>query len=242
GASPGFVNAASIGCSDTGSCGAISISGGTIMFAENQLWHIGAGRRKFATAESVMITGGSIAAEGNRIDPVPSNGVDRVYRVTVDVGAANTKVESLAIVKDDAAFDYGTNDLFTDESGNLRLWLPDGQYEFVVDGVRWTATVSDDATTAVILGLTALRIESIAAAEDTVTLVVSVEPVEWLTAETAQLLRVGAAEGLPLPGDDAALLPQADVGTTDNGDGTATVTVPRAANVPQKFYRVEAGP
>ena len=240
GASPGFVNAASIGCSDMGSCGAISISGGTILFAENQLWHIGAGRRKYATAESVTISGGSIAAGENLIDPAPSNGVDRVYRVTVDVGAANTKVESLAVVKDDAAFGYGTNDLFTDASGNLRLWLPNGEYEFVVAGAHWTATVADDATTAVVVGPTALRIESIAAAEDAVTLVVSAEPDGWITDVSAQLLRVRAAETLPLPDRDAALLPRTDVEATANDDGTATLTVPRAADVPRKFYRVEA--
>ena len=59
---------------------------------------------------------------------------------------------------------------------------------------------------------------------------------------TAQLLRVRVSEGLPLPGGDAALLPQTDVGVLVNDDGTATVVVPRAANVPRTFYRVEVKP
>ena len=57
---------------------------------------------------------------------------------------------------------------------------------------------------------------------------------------TAQLLRVRVSEELPLPDGDAALLPRTDVEATANGDGTATLTVPRAADVPRKFYRVEA--
>ncbi len=57
---------------------------------------------------------------------------------------------------------------------------------------------------------------------------------------TAQLLRVRVSEELPLPDGDAALLPRTDIGVLVNDDGTATVVVPRAANVPRKFYRVEA--
>jgi hypothetical protein len=57
---------------------------------------------------------------------------------------------------------------------------------------------------------------------------------------TAQLLRVRVSEELPLPDGDAALLPRTDVGVLVNDDGTATVVVPRAADVPRMFYRVEA--
>ena len=92
------------------------------------------------------------------------------------------------------------------------------------------------------MGPTALRIESIAAAEDAVTLVVSAEPDGWITDVSAQLLRVRAAEELPLPDGDAARLPREDVGVSTNGDGTATLTVPRAADVPRTFYRVEVEP
>ena len=85
---------------------------------------------------------------------------------------------------------------------------------------------------------TALQIDSIAVSNGFVTLVVSAEPDGWLTAETALLLRVRAADGLPLPEDDAALLPQADVEITANPDGTATATVPKTA-APKMFYRLE---
>ena len=50
------------------------------------------------------------------------------------------------------------------------------------------------------------------------------------------------SEELPLPDGDAALLPRTDIGVLVNDDGTATVVVPRAANVPRKFYRVEVEP
>jgi hypothetical protein len=43
-----------------------------------------------------------------------------------------------------------------------------------------------------------------------------------------------------MPGGDAALLPLSDVGVLLNDDGTATVIVTRAADVPRMFYRVEA--
>ena len=84
-----------------------------------------------------------------------------------------------------------------------------------------------------------LRIESIAVLDDAVTLVVSAEPAGWLTAETARLLRVRAAAELSLLEDDVARVPSADVSIVPNGDGTATVTVPRAADAQQMFYRLE---
>ena len=88
----------------------------------------------------------------------------------------------------------------------------------------------------------AIHIESIELISDAVVLVVSVEPDGWLTSETAELLRVRVSETLPLPGGDAALLPREEVGVSTNGDGTATLAVPRAADVPRKFYRVEVEP
>ncbi|MBQ3808920.1 MAG: hypothetical protein II840_13300, partial [Kiritimatiellae bacterium] len=193
--------------------------------------------------QSVVFTGGAIYVAANGLRPAPTNDFSSaVYPVDFDIGTPDAKVDSVAIFRDGAECAYGTEDLYTDESGNLRLWLSNGDYEFFVGGARWTATVAGAATTAASVGPTALHIESIAAAEDEVSLVVSAEPDGWLTSATALLLRIRAASTLPLPADAAALLPLADVEATVNGDGTATVTVPRAADVPQTFYRVEVGP
>ena len=137
---------------------------------------------------------------------------------------------------------YGTRDLYADANGDVYLWLSDGDYSFTVNGRGCTATVDGADTVAVVdpVALDSLHIESIELVPGAVVLVVSAEPDGWITDMTAQLLRVRAAETLPLPGGDAALLPRADVEAAANGDGTAPVTVPRAADVPRMFYRVEA--
>ena len=144
---------------------------------------------------------------------------------------------------------YNASNICANAEGKVYLYLP-GQdvYDendyvfFVANGMLYRVVVMNGSaanTAQRVAGPTALRIESIAAAEDEVSLVVSVEPGDWITDVSAQLLRVRAAEELPLPADDAALLPREEVGVSTNGDGTATLAVPRAADVPRTFYRVE---
>jgi hypothetical protein len=144
---------------------------------------------------------------------------------------------------------YNASNICANAEGKVYLYLP-GQdvYDendyvfFVANGMLYRVVVMNGSaanTAQRVAGPTALRIESIAAAEDEVSLVVSAEPDDWITDASAQLLRVRAAEELPLPADNAALLPQDEVGVSTNGDGTATLAVPRAADVPRTFYRVE---
>ncbi len=146
---------------------------------------------------------------------------------------------------------YNASNIVADAEGKVYLYLKavydeaDG-ITFTANGARYSAVVwhKGEANTAEKIAYvppTALHIESIAAAEDKVTLVVSAEPDGWLTAETAPQLRVRAAAELPLPEGDAALLPREDVEISANGDGTATAVAPRAADAPRTFYRVEAG-
>ena len=139
---------------------------------------------------------------------------------------------------------YGTDDLHADADGNVYLWLPDGTYGFSVEGIegRWTATVSGADVVAdftVVPELEELHIESVAVSNGVIVLEVSSVPAGWIDMEAASL-RVRAAAGLPLPEGDAALLPREDVGIKANGDGSATVEFPRAADTPQMFYRVES--
>ena len=144
---------------------------------------------------------------------------------------------------------YNASNIYANAEGKVYLYLP-GQavYDeedyvfFVANGMLYRAVVMNGSaanTAERVAGPTALRIESIAAAEDEVSLVVSAEPGDWITDVSALLLRVRAAEELPLPSGDAALLPREEVGVSTNGDGTATLAVPRAADVPRTFYRVE---
>jgi hypothetical protein len=144
---------------------------------------------------------------------------------------------------------YNASNICANAEGKVYLYLP-GQdvYDendyvfFVANGMLYRVVVMNGSaanTAQRVVGPTALRIESIAAAEDEVSLVVSAEPGDWITDVSALLLRVRAAEELPLPSDAAALLPRESVGVSTNGDGTATLAVPRAADVPRTFYRVE---
>ena len=230
-----------IGCGDQGGGGSIRIENGTVVSIGGGNASPELGGAAIGYVQSVVFTGGAIYVADKGLRPAPTNDFSSaVFPVDFDIGTPDAKVDSVAIFRDGAECAYGTEGLYADESGKLRLWLPNGDYEFVVDGVRWTATVADAVTTAAIAGPTALHIESIAAAEDEVSLVVSAEPDGWITDVSAQLLRVRAAEELPLPSDAAALLPREEVGVSTNGDGTATLAVPRAADVPRTFYRVEA--
>ena len=250
---------AGIGGGFGGYGGTIEISGGTVhacggyqdesVFAAD----IGDGLNYSTTASinnGAVITGGSVVPA--HFDSEKARFTQSNCTVTNMAHDAAGRVLRAAVVHlwtPDAAVvisgidGYGTRDLYADANGDLYLWLPDGDYSFTANGRGFTATVDGADTVAVAdLALNALRIESVKLVPGAVDLVVSAEPAEWLTSETAQSLRVRASEELPLPGDDAALLPRTDVEATANGDGTATLTVPRAADVPRKFYRVEADP
>ena len=229
-----------IGCGDQGGGGSIRIENGTVVSIGGGNASPELGGAAIGYVQSVVFTGGAIYVADKGLRPAPTNDFSSaVFPVDFDIGTPDAKVDSVAIFRDGAECAYGTEDLYTDESGKLRLWLSNGDYEFVVDGVRWTATVAGAATTAAIVGPTALHIESIDVADGNVSLVVSAEPDGWITDASAQLLRVRAAEELPLPSGAAALLPRESVGVSTNGDGTATLAVPRAADVPRTFYRVE---
>ncbi|MBO6167801.1 MAG: hypothetical protein J6P13_05560, partial [Kiritimatiellae bacterium] len=231
-----------IGCGDQGGGGSIRIENGTVVSIGGGNASPELGGAAIGHVKSVMFTGGAIYVADKGLRPAPTNDFSSaVYPVDFNIGTPVAKVDSVAIFLDGTECAYGTEGLYTDESGKLRLWLPNGDYEFSVNGNDYTATIADAGVEARRKSAVpdSIRIESIALSEEKATLVVSAEPDDWITDISAQLLRVRAAEALPLPEGDAALLPQAEVGVSTNGDGTATLTIPRAADAPQKFYRVE---
>ena len=145
--------AAGIGCGDYGSGGTVRIEGGTVTAVGGYKVYINTaadiGRGDSGRLDSVTFAGGAIFAELERIKSAATNATDEaVFPVDFAIGTPGTKVESFEISRDGAEYAYGMNDVYTDESGNLRLWLPNGSYVFFVDGVRWTANVSDAAATA----------------------------------------------------------------------------------------------
>jgi hypothetical protein len=136
---------------------------------------------------------------------------------------------------------YGDHDLYADADGALYLWLPDGDHELcIAPDDHWTATVAGKDVVAAYRSTAkpdSITIDSIALAEDAVTLVVSVEPASWLEAHAAEL-RVRASETLPVA--DGDLLDPATVSiAADPATGDATLVLP-APGPDTQFYRVEA--
>jgi hypothetical protein len=237
----GGMRAPGIGCGDQGGGGSIRIENGTIVSIGGGNASPELGGAALGSVRSVVFTGGAIYTDIEGMRPTPTNDVSAaVYPVDFDLGTPDAKVESIEIVRDGVAYAYGTKDLYADADGRLRIWLPNGGYEFQVDGEDWTAEVDGAASTAkkVGTGPDSLHIEEISVEDGKVTLVVSAEPDGWLTAETAPQLRVRAAEELPLPDGDDALIPVSDVSATPNADGTATLALP-APEPATRFYRVE---
>ena len=110
---------------------------------------------------------------------------------------------------------------------------------FTANGKSYKANVfnSSAANTATIVAPpTSLHVESVTVGSNSVALVVSAVPPEWL-ANFHTLLRVRAAEEIPFAEDDDFVAP-ASVGITTNADGTATLTLPRTDAV-QMFYKVK---
>ena len=244
--------------SDYWGCPAIGISDGM---------YYAFGHGITVTGGNIVALSGAVGTVSGIDDPVIAGGNIYIGRhphygqyVLANSGAKTPQGESAACVEipelepnAPVAFTglpdyYNASNICANAEGKVYLYLKavydeaDG-ITFTANGARYSAVVwhKGEANTAEKIAYvppTALQIDSIAVSNGFVTLVVSAEPDGWLTAETAQRLRVRAADGLPLPEDDAALLPQADVEITANPDGTATATVPKTA-APKMFYRLE---
>lgn len=119
--------------------GTIKISGGTVSAPSG----IGAP----TDGAVVTITGGSVSQyEVNK--PAPTDGSQRVYRVTTTVLNGNTPVKN-AKVSVRVLRNYGVKDIYTDASGKLYFYLPNGSRRFRVDDNRYQYTVNSANTTAV---------------------------------------------------------------------------------------------
>ena len=133
---------AGIGGGKYGDGGTVAISGGTVT-AQGVEGGADIGPGFDGTiAGSNTFTGGSIRLVNDMIAPAPSNNTERVWCVTVTNLPPNTAVVVTALGV------YGVNDLFSDETGALYLWLPDDVYAFTAGGADYTATVAGAPTTA----------------------------------------------------------------------------------------------
>jgi hypothetical protein len=131
------------GYNSAGKGGTVTISGGTVAATgTGGATDIGPGA-KASDSGANTFTGGSIRLANDTIALVPSNGTERVWCVTFP-GFAPDAAPAIEGLPEG----YGTNDLFAGENGTLYLWLPNGEYVFVVNGVPYVATVADASTAA----------------------------------------------------------------------------------------------
>ena len=91
----------------------------------------------------VSILGGSVGHEGSALFAF-SNAVERVWHVQVGGFVPGKPVAGSGEIPG-----YSLDGLFADGEGLLHLWLPNGYYDFHVDGRRYIASVLDEDTQAV---------------------------------------------------------------------------------------------
>ena len=138
---------------------------------------------------------------------------------------------------------YNTTGICANAEGKVYLYLPavlaesDGIF-FSANDKSYRAVVyngTSASTATVVAPPTSLHVESVTVGSNSVTLVASAVPPEWL-GKYHKLLRVRAAEEIPLAEGGDVIRP-ADVGIVTNADGTATITLPRT-DAARMFYKV----
>ena len=124
------------------SCGPVEISGGTVVATAGENYYGDFGGYS-GIGGPVTFTGGSIRAAHGNVWNAPSNGVARVWCVTV-----KHLTPGAAVALSGLPAGYGTDDIFADGSGQAYLWLPNGDYEFTANGKDYHVSVEDaNATT-----------------------------------------------------------------------------------------------
>ncbi len=101
-----------------GKGGTIKITGGTIIANNGKgvIGHVGDG-----STESIIITGGNIAASSCAITPKNGSGTKLEKKEISDLAPYAKVTTALS-----GAEDYLTNDMYADGGGKLHLWLPSG--------------------------------------------------------------------------------------------------------------------
>ena len=219
--------------------GSTDISGGTM-----SLTGVGDGAAigpgKDGAGGTTAITGGSILARGGAVEPLPSNGVARVWPVSV-TGLADGETPSLPWLPET----YGTNDLVA-VGGEVCVWLPTGGYPYGeaesdgAGGMRRHAVLVDAEGNVTLDGwvtvspLSSLTITGFALAPDgTATIAFSGD------GDLAGVSDSLAVDVSATP-DFATLLAPASTNLAISG-ATGTFTVSPPASLPSTlFYRISA--
>lgn len=144
--------------------GVIAISGGRIT-ASTKGYGYGIGGGYESAGGIIQITGGTISGSigarsagavvtinggtflSSSFNPAPTDGSQKVYRVTTTVLDGTTPIKnkkvSVRVLRN-----YGVKDIYTDANGRLYFYLPNGSRRFRVDDKRYQYTVNSAATTA----------------------------------------------------------------------------------------------
>ncbi len=133
----GGICGAGIGGGTGGFGGMMMVFGGTVVTTRgnNAPCDIGYGHGGPGSMTNVF-TGGSVCAT-NLVSLAPVNTTEAmIYCVAVSGLTPSSRVAVTGLA------DYGTNDIWSDASGQIYLWLPDGSYVFQVNGYGYVAAVS----------------------------------------------------------------------------------------------------
>ena len=136
---------AGIGGGALGAGGSVTVSGGTVRAIAGPGMSVAyssapsgmdVGGGTYGRAGEVAITGGSLSA--STFFAEPSNGVERVYCVTVPGLPPDAEVSVSGLGG------YGVADIRADESGNAYLWLPSAEkvHGFTAGGFSYSAMVA----------------------------------------------------------------------------------------------------
>ncbi|MGI6495824.1 MAG: beta strand repeat-containing protein [Kiritimatiellia bacterium] len=209
-----------------GKGGSLTVSGGTIFATGVGGADIGPGA-KASDSGANTFTGGSIRLANDTIALAPSNGTERIWCVTFPVFAPDAAVPEFEGLPEG----YGTDDLFADENGTVYLWLPNGDYVFIVNGVPYVATVAnaDAAATTHYFAIAAFEL-----ADNTATFTLAERlPPDLFDAWTNTVTAFEVQYCTNLTEAAWTTLP----GTVRDG---MTLTVPFATDEPRVFLRVLA--
>ena len=210
----------------------------------------------------MTITGGSVNANPDHVDPAPSNGTARVLRVEV-----SGLTPDAAVAFDGLPDYYGTSGIYADAAGKAYLWLPEDwetshtitphllsasprhllgassgtPHTFAANGYRYTVTMSEAGAVAEQgdpLSLESLKIDDFAVEDGYILLRFTAKPATWLYG-FKDLIRIRASETLPIPEDDSSLLDLSRAELTLEGADAATIIVPLAPGTRNRFFKVE---
>ena len=195
--------------------------------------------------KSLVVVGGSAVPAGVGVaSPRP---VDALGNTLCKVMISNLVADAACSVSVKPAPDggYGLNGIYASPEGVVCLWLPEGEYEVVLNGTRWAVEVAggDTDVAQVVFVSGPVPVSKITATQSAVALVVPLASVvDEVDARAAGGPRTGgitvyASPVLPFP-DPPNEVDLDACGLVDNGDGTVTISIPLLGPAPQMFFKI----